>query len=148
MRQLYPGERALLVLRLRCVMLAVPAAFFCGAVGAFSILVCWIMAILFSLVFFFAFFFYLPRMVSSCTIRANREIAISYGVFLTKTSIVPCDRVLWMERIQTPLTRRLDLCSLHLIAARNKVRLWLVSEEDSEVLWNLVERESGGEQHA
>lgn len=140
MRHFRPGSHALLVLRLRCAILAVPAAFLCGAAAAFSVAVCIAASVILALLFVFAVLFYLPRLVRSCQITQAQEITISYGVFFTKTNIVPRNRILWMECAQTPLTKWFGLCSLHLYAARSSVKLWLLAQEDSEQLWDIIDQ--------
>lgn len=127
-----PGKAALLVLRLRLAAASVPVAFACGVLAAFSPAVSIVLALVSLDTMLLLAFWYLPKLLRSCRISAKGQICLVMGVFLQKRVEVPAPAATWWEKVQTPVSGRLGLCSVRVYAVRRRLVLPLLERQDAD----------------
>lgn len=78
---------------------------------------------------------YSKRLLASYAYTTGkRGITLCYGVFVQKTVLIPAVRLLYCERVTSPLSRKYGLCTLVFLLAKKKVRLPLLTLEQSDQL--------------
>ena len=127
-----PGKAALLVLRLRLAAASVPVAFVCGVIAAFSPAASIVLALVSLNTLLLLAFWYLPNFLRSCRISSKGKICLVMGVFLRKRMEVPVLAATWWEKVQTPLSGRLGLCSVRVYAVRRRIVLPLLERRDAD----------------
>lgn len=65
----------------------------------------------------FASVFYLPAIWRGVTIRvSNAALCYTVGLFMRREHILPLDRLLFMQKVSTPVSALFHMCSLHIKA--------------------------------
>ncbi len=87
----------------------------------------------------FLFLYYLPRLHKSYKITLSVQcISVKRGVIIENEGIMPEPRLIATRRVQTPLSRIMGLSSLELCAARYKLFIPAVLEEDIQEIINFL----------
>lgn len=89
------------------------------------------------IVFFFcgAYFWYLPKFISSCRVTVLKgSIIIKRGVIVENTHILPFSRLIHTLTVQTPLSKLFSLNMVLLKAARFRIFVPELSSADAQSL--------------
>lgn len=88
-----------------------------------------------------AVLFYLPALWRGVYIHIS-ESAVSYtvGLFVRREHILPLDRMLFMQKISTPVTALFRMCSLHVRALGGFLLLPPMEVETAEEILDLCSR--------
>lgn len=100
---------AFLIFGLTC-LLSVIISYFLPTVSGILMLVAVVIGL-------FAVLFYLPalwRGVRICV--SDRAISYTIGLFMRREHILPLDRMLFMQKVNTPVSALFHMCSLHVKA--------------------------------
>lgn len=99
--------------------------------------VSFVMMLIFALLGLIAVLFYLPALWRGVRIRVS-DAAVSYtvGIFVRREHILPLDRMLFMQKISTPLSALFRMCSLHVRALGGFVLLPPMETETAEEILN------------
>lgn len=88
--------------------------------------------------------FYLPALFKSCKIQfVNGAVVVKMGVFISNCHILPFSRMIYTQTLKTPLSRILKVRAVTLKAARSRIFVPELNEEDIESF--LKELSKGGE---
>lgn len=100
---------AFLIFGLVC-LLSVIISYFLPTVSSILMLVSTVIGL-------FAVLFYLPALWRGIRIRVS-DAAVSYtiGMFMRREHILPLDRMLFMQKVSTPVSALFHMCSLHVKA--------------------------------
>lgn len=80
-------------------------------------------------------FWYLPRFFKSCKIRyVNQSVVIDYGVFIKSKHILPFSKLIHTQTITTPLASAFSLMAVGLKAARCRIYIPEMTNEDARLL--------------
>ena len=124
-----------LVLSAVPVYLGIRFSFYAYFAAAFLVLLC-----------LFAVFFYIPRFVKSISVTVTEEgVAVKYGVFFKTEQIMPALRTVYTELRQTPLAKRMGLCSVSFSGAKAKVTVPEIAVEDAEKITKMCKKTGKGE---
>lgn len=98
---------------------------------------------LITFLFVLMIFWYLPKYFSCCRIRFFGDaVVLEEGVFFKNTHILPFSRLIYTQTLVTPLARLLGVKALTLKAARSRVFIPELKNEDAEML--VAEISKGG----
>ena len=82
---------------------------------------------------------YLPQFIKSCRITVfDGKVVITRGVIIENTHIMPFSRLIHSQTLQTPLAKLFGLSILFLKAARFRLFILDMSDEDIETLINEI----------
>ena len=88
-------------------------------------------------------FWYLPKFIKSCRISVfDGKVVITRGVLIENTHIMPFSRLIHSQTVQTPLARLFGLSILFLKAAR--FRLFIIDMSDEDITSLIDELGVGG----
>ncbi|MBR2489603.1 MAG: hypothetical protein IKB45_03945 [Clostridia bacterium] len=88
--------------------------------------------------------FYLPALFKSCKISfINGAVIIKRGVFINNCHILPFTRMIYAQTIKTPLSRLFKLKAITLKAARSRIFVPELSNEDAKSFLSSISK--GGE---
>ncbi|MBQ6825705.1 MAG: PH domain-containing protein [Clostridia bacterium] len=88
-------------------------------------------------------FWYLPQFMKSCRITVfDGKVVITRGVLIENTHIMPFSRLIHSQTVQTPLARLFGLSILFLKAAR--FRLFIIDMSDEDITSLIDELGVGG----
>ena len=88
--------------------------------------------------------FYLPALFKSCKIQfVNGAVVVKRGVLISNCHILPFSRMIYTQTVITPLSRILKVRAVTLKAARSRIFVPELKEDDIESFLN--ELSKGGE---
>lgn len=141
-----PSEKFIIVWRSWAVLGISAAAFVCGIISVFSVLTAVIFGIVSLSAFMFIVLWYIPRYYRSYHITiSDRAVAVSRGVFLRRKYVLPCPRLIYSERIVTPIDRIFSVQTIHIHAVRGRLRVHCLCPRDADMLMSLTGGEKGGD---
>lgn len=84
-----------------------------------------------------AWFWYLPRLKKSYRITLSAgAVTLTRGVLFRRQYLLPCPRLIYVEKFSTPLSLLLGMRGLRLRAARGRLTVPALSEKDIEDFLN------------
>ena len=87
-------------------------------------------------------FWYLPRFFGGCKVcYVNDSVVINYGVFIKNTHILPFSKLIHTQTITTPLAAAFSLTAVGLKAARCRIYIPEMSNEDAQLLISSLTQE-------
>ena len=93
--------------------------------------------------FFTAIFWYLPKFIKSCRITVtNDSVIIKRGVIVENTHILPFTRLIHTLTVQTPIAKLMSLNTVLLKAARFRIFIPELSQNDAETLVEEINSEA------
>ena len=79
-----------------------------------------------------AWFWYFPQLRKSYRVTlSEKAVVLTRGVIFRQEYLLPCPRLIYVERFSTPLSALLGLQGLRLRAARGRLTISCLSREDA-----------------
>jgi len=132
------SPKGVLILRVWLLSGAFVCAFVCGGVAVFCPIASAAAALLL-LIFGGYLWFFIPHRIASCSYEIHGEkVVIHCGVLFKKIIIIPRARLLYCQRITTPLCRRYGLCLVRLLISRKYAVIPFVTIAQEEELQQIT----------
>lgn len=118
------SKKSKTIWRLRCTIAAVLLAMISGGICAFNVYVGLISACVWLVPYFFGILLYIPLLYKSYEFTISEDfLNIKKGIIFNKHIIVNLDKILYVETMQSPLQRRMDIYSMFVHTAGSAVVL-------------------------
>jgi len=135
--------KGIFILRAWLLLSGIVCALICGGIAVFWPSACAVAALLL-LISGAGLWFFIPRRIASYSYRTRGEkIVIHYGVLFKKTVLIPRVRLLYCQRITTPLCRKFGLCIVRLLISRKYAVIPFITSAQADEI-----RQSEGESYA
>ena len=107
------STKAKTIWRIRLTLAAILLSVLTGGIFAVSAPVGTIVAVIWLTVYFFGIILYVPLAYRACSFDINNDfLTVKKGIILNKYIVVNIDRVLYIEFFQSPLQRKMKVCSI------------------------------------
>lgn len=126
------SKKAKTIWRIRCTLVAVLLALITGGICAFSVLIGAIVGTVWLAVYFFAVILYIPIMYRMYEFDVTNDfLTVKKGLYFNKFIVVSSEKILYIELLQSPLQKKLDIFSLVIHTAGSIVMLSQIDRTDA-----------------
>lgn len=126
------SKKAKTIWRIRCTLVAVLLAMITGGICAFSAVIAAIIGIVWLAAYFIAVILYIPIVYKMYEFDVTSEfLTIKKGLYFNKFIVVSTDKVLYIELLQSPLQKKLNIFSLVVHTAGSIVLLSQIDHDDA-----------------
>lgn len=126
------SKKAKTIWRIRCTLVAVLLALITGGICAFSVLIGAIVGTVWLAVYFFAVILYIPIMYRMYEFDVTDDfLTVKKGLYFNKFIVVSSEKILYIELLQSPLQKKLDIFSLVIHTAGSIVMLSQIDRTDA-----------------
>ena len=131
MKEYRLSEKTLLLWRIRAIIIGL-VFIIASIMLTKSKIVLFCVSFLISLIFSFVIFWYLPKLLKTCSCKVvNNTVVLKIGVFFKTIHVFPLLRLIYSQTVTTPLAYIMGLTSVTLKAARNRVFIPEMNREDA-----------------
>lgn len=126
------SKKAKTIWRIRCTLVAVLLALITGGICAFSVLIGAIVGIVWLTIYFLAVILYIPIMYKMYEFDVTDDfLTVKKGLYFNKFIVVSSEKILYIELLQSPLQKRLNIFSLVIHTAGSIVMLSQIDSDDA-----------------
>ncbi len=142
--QLVPSNKYVLILRIRVCIVSAVIAFACGIISIFFVTAAVLTVTTVAAVVVVIMYVYIPRFAASCSITlSDSAISVRRGVILRRNYVLPNPRLVYAERIQTPLGILFSTCAVNIRLARSSVLFEGLSIADADLILTYTAKGGG-----
>ncbi|MGN0517490.1 MAG: PH domain-containing protein [Acutalibacteraceae bacterium] len=135
------SKKSKTIWRLRCTIAAVLFAMISGGICAFNVYVGLISACVWLVPYFFGIILYIPLLYGSYEFTISEDfLNIKKGIVFNKHIIVNLDKILYVETVQTPMQRRMDIYSMLVHTAGSVVVLSQIDKSSANEVRSAVKK--------
>lgn len=126
------SKKAKTIWRIRCTLVAVLLALITGGICAFSFIIGAIVGTVWLTIYFLAVILYIPIMYKMYEFDVTDDfLTVKKGLYFNKFIVVSSEKILYIELLQSPLQKRLNIFSLVIHTAGSIVMLSQIDSDDA-----------------